>query len=110
MNTYISNLPELIKEWHPSNNGLLDPNLLTSGSNKRVWWRCSNNQNHVWEALIYKRALSGRSCPYCAGKRVSIENSLATKYPEVSKLKREGLRFMMQVRLNMYWNYNYGFN
>ena len=38
MNTYISNLPELIKEWHPSNNGLLDPNLLTSGSNKRVWW------------------------------------------------------------------------
>ena len=39
----------------------------------------------MWEALIYKRALSGRSCPYCAGKRVSIENSLATKYPEVSK-------------------------
>ena len=60
--------PELAKDWHPTKNGELTPNDFSSGSDKKTWWICVKNKNHIWEARIYNRALKKTGCPYCNGK------------------------------------------
>jgi len=59
-----------------------DPTTATSGSGKKVDWKCS--QNHVWQAAIYSRA-SGIGCPICSGKAVLVGfNDLASDNPELA--------------------------
>lgn len=78
-----TNRPELIKEWHPTKNGDLNPSKLTVGSNINVWWKCS--KGHEWQAQIVVRT-SGNNCPYCSGHRVLIgENDLETTHPDIAK-------------------------
>ena len=58
--------PMLASEWYQPLNGELKPSDVTLGSNKRVWWCCSDN--HVWEAYVYARTkFNGTGCPVCAG-------------------------------------------
>ena len=71
--------PELAKEWHPTKNGDLTPYDVTLGSNKKVWWRCF--KGHVWPAVINSRN-QGNGCPYCSGRKISKDNSLAVTNPE----------------------------
>ncbi len=80
--------PAIAKEWHPTKNGKLTPYDVTLGNRKKVWWQCSVSDAHEWEAQIASRTEGngkGRGCPYCAGKRVAPENSLATLSPEIAK-------------------------
>ncbi len=59
--------PKISAEWHPTLNGALTPQMVTTGSRKKVWWECA--YGHVWKAAIYPR--TGRQkcgCPVCAGK------------------------------------------
>ena len=81
--TYVSDYPELAAEWHPTKNKGLHPEDLLHGSNKKVWWKC--NQGHEWQSAIFNRAIQGKGCPYCAGKKVSSTNNLLYRYPEVAK-------------------------
>ena len=39
--------PEVAKQWHPSKNGGLTPFKFTSGSNKKVWWKCDKGDDHA---------------------------------------------------------------
>ena len=48
------NNPELAKEWHPIKNGVHNPMVIGSGSQKKVWWKCSAC-NYEWEAYINLR-------------------------------------------------------
>ena len=32
--------PEIAAEWHPTLNGALTPEMVTAGSNRKVWWLC----------------------------------------------------------------------
>lgn len=73
--------PQLIKIWHPTNNGVLTPFDFMPKSDKIVWWMCSHN--HEWEAAI-KKITSGHGCPYCSGHRVNNENCLLTINPNVA--------------------------
>ena len=58
--------PDLAGEWYQPLNGGLHPSDVTLGSNKKVWWCCSDN--HVWEARIYSRTrFRGAGCPVCSG-------------------------------------------
>ena len=59
--------PTLVSEWHPTKNKNLKSDLVTTGSNKKVWWlgKCG----HEWQALISNRC-KGRGCPYCSGNKV----------------------------------------
>lgn len=52
------------------------------GSRAKVFWRCSNGPDHRWSVAVYSRA-RGTGCPFCKGQRVSVTNSLATKFPEL---------------------------
>ena len=81
---YVSDIPELVAEWHPTKNDLLNPHDLLYGSNKKVWWKC--NEGHEWQTMVFNRALHGKGCPYCNGRRVSSTNNLMAMYPEVAKL------------------------
>lgn len=59
--------PELVKEWDKIKNQKLTPYDVTSGSNRKVHWKCKNN--HTWQSQIYLRA-KGQKCPYCSGRRI----------------------------------------
>jgi len=75
--------PELAKEWHPTMNGKLKPDIVTSKSGKKVWWQCE--KGHEWEALVSNRS-KGSGCPYCSGYRaIEGESDLATRDPELAK-------------------------
>ena len=84
-NSLVTLYPELAKEWHPTKNGKLTPKNIVSQSHKRIWWKCNEASDHVWQATPNKRAGSGRGCPMCAGKIAVKSNCLATLNPDVSK-------------------------
>ena len=75
---YVSDNARLMAEWDwEKNNALgLDPQKLTCGSGRKVWWKCVHN--HEWEATIFNRT-KGRGCPYCVGRyAIKGENDLQT--------------------------------
>ena len=79
----ISLKPELAKEWNYEKNGELKPEHFTIGSNKKVWWKCS--QGHEWQARVASRN-RGSSCPYCSGRyAISGESDLKTINPSIAK-------------------------
>lgn len=55
--------PELTLEWNHDKNDSLTPDDVTTGSGKKVWWKCANG--HEWCAQIASR-VNGRGCPKCA--------------------------------------------
>jgi hypothetical protein len=69
--------PELAKEadsW--------DPGTITSGSKKKLSWKCA--KKHSWDASVSNRALLRSGCPYCTRKIViKGENDLASEHPEL---------------------------
>ena len=73
----------LLLEWNREKNDHLTPETVTYGSNKKVWWKCS--QGHEWQASIHNRT-KGRGCPYCSGQKVIAGvNDLATLNPNLSQ-------------------------
>jgi hypothetical protein len=75
--------PHLAKQWHPTLNKSLTPYGVTGGSSHRVWWQCPRVPAHIWVASISNRK-KGQGCPFCAGKRASPENNLASVFPDVA--------------------------
>ena len=45
--------------------------------------QCSDGLPHAWEATVDLRS-RGRSCPFCANRKVCHHNSLATKRPDIA--------------------------
>ena len=68
--------PTISREWHPIKNGKLTPRDVSLYSHRKVWWICHND--HSWKAAIYSRT-AGKGCPYCNGRFISREKSLAIK-------------------------------
>lgn len=76
--------PSLIEQWHPIKNGKLTPQNTLATSNRKIWWLCSKDPSHVWEAAVCSRVKNIKSdflksptyteksfttitqkCPYC---------------------------------------------
>ena len=58
--------PELARQWHPTLNGTLTPQMVTTGCHRKVWWECA--EGHVWKAAVYSRTGAKKcGCPICAG-------------------------------------------
>ena len=71
--------PVIASQWHPILNGELKPDMVTTGSRKKVWWECPNG--HVWKAVVYSRATNQRTgCPVCAGK---VKESQMERYRSI---------------------------
>lgn len=75
--------PDIAKEWNYEKNGELTPDLMSAGSNMKIWWKC--NLGHEWQATPNSRS-QGVGCPYCSSKKVySGQNDLQTLFPNVAK-------------------------
>ena len=74
--------PRIANEWNYEKNGNLKPEHVTSNSNKKVWWKCS--EGHEWEASIYSRSKE-HGCPYCSNIKVlNGYNDLQTANPALA--------------------------
>lgn len=80
VNSLMKCFPDVASEWHPIKNAPLTPEKVSSKSNRKVWWVCTNC-GHEWQATIGSRS-NGTGCPCCAqDNRVkSLERyAIATK-------------------------------
>jgi hypothetical protein len=77
--------PLVAAEWHPTRNGSLLPRNVTSGSARKVWWRCRRNPKHVWSAAVVNRVRRGSGCPVCARKLPDASATLANRDPELAR-------------------------
>ncbi|MDQ1351204.1 MAG: hypothetical protein QG657_1506 [Acidobacteriota bacterium] len=74
--------PDVAKEWHPTKNGALTPDRVTSGSGRRIWWLCK--LGHEWCTDVYRRSFGGSQCPYCRGMIPSKDYNLELLNPELA--------------------------
>ena len=81
--------PDLMQEWHPTRNGELDPYTIAAGSERKVWWRCSDC-GREWRAVVGDRTRRQPGCPTCgfqrAGRRrarAEPSRSFAALYPHL---------------------------
>jgi hypothetical protein len=72
-NSLLITHPDIAQEWHPTKNGKLLPEHVTSGSSRNVWWMC--NKKHVWKTSISSRANEGHGCQKCMGINYREEKS-----------------------------------
>lgn len=80
---WVSGYPRLVREWDGDRNGTLSPGAVSGGSGQMIWWRCPQGPDHRWRATPNNRT-RGAGCPFCANRRVSVTNSLATRFPRVA--------------------------
>ena len=75
--------PEIAKEWHPTKNGAITPDMVAPKSGKKAWWL--GPCGHEWEAVISSRT-RGVGCPYCSNYRaLAGYNDLATTEPQLAQ-------------------------
>ena len=72
---------EIIKEWDFKNNFPKVPEDFTHGSGKLVWWICTKKNNY--QAKINNRTSNNSNCPFCTGRKVSVENSFKINFPDL---------------------------
>ena len=75
--------PDLAAQWHPTKNGDLTADDVLAGTNKKCWWKCDQGPDHEWESTPANRKRGDR-CPFCVGRKLSVTNSFATKYPSLA--------------------------
>ena len=71
--------PEIAKEWHPTKNQGLNPNDVTYGSHKKVWWLCP--KNHSYQSQVRGRTGKHQNgCPQCANQSSEPEIRILTEF------------------------------
>ena len=83
-NCFATIYPDIAKEWHPTKNGVLTPFDFAPHSNKKVWWKCDNGDDHDYEMMIASKTFNKQGCPICNGKKVVLSNCFATLNPELA--------------------------
>ena len=83
---YVSDYPQLVKEWHPTLNENKSLSEISVGVGTKFCWKCSKYPDHVWHASPNQRVRKDRigGCPYCSGNRVAVSNSLKLMNPKLS--------------------------
>jgi len=61
--------PEIADQWHPTKNGDVLPDQVSSRCDKKVWWLCSCGDE--WLARVAARS-GGYGCPQCGLRKISI--------------------------------------
>ncbi len=63
--------PEIAEEWHSDKNGELSPTTVSRASGKKVWWLCSKDSSHEWQATVKNRTVHKSGCPVCEAAQKS---------------------------------------
>ena len=92
--------PEIAKDWHPSKNGRLTSNDVTSKSDKKVWWLCS--KGHSYQSIIKNRTLNNSLCPQCSNQssepEIRILSEMKLFFDEVfSRYKVDGVEIDIYI-------------
>ena len=74
----------LNKIWSDKNT--LNPFKILAGSKKKVWIKCLTDETHPDYDQYVSCIKKGVGCPYCAGHRVCLTNSLGYNCPESLEL------------------------
>lgn len=87
LNCLATLFPKIAEEWHPTKNGDLTPNDITSKNERMVWWKCKKAScKHEWQTRVSSRTgVNQTKCPKCAGSIASETNCLPIKYPDAMK-------------------------
>ena len=64
VNDLASQIPNLATQWHPTKNGTLTPQQVTTSSGRKVWWLC--DEGHEWQIGVNGRQYGRIGCPSCA--------------------------------------------
>ena len=73
--------PDIAKEWHPTKNQELKPTEVASGSNQKVWWKCSVC-GYEYPMGIVVRTNQNQGCRIC-GK----EKQRKSQYKKVQNIE-----------------------
>ncbi|WNS82220.1 zinc-ribbon domain-containing protein [Domibacillus sp. DTU_2020_1001157_1_SI_ALB_TIR_016] len=65
------NNPYLSSEWHPQKNGVLVPEEISVGSQRKVWWKC-HRCHYEWETTVWLRHVRNTGCKRCNSKGTSL--------------------------------------
>lgn len=102
--------PAILKFWDFNKNDEegMHPSRIVPSSPKEVWWKCS--KGHSFKSGVRVRLASKHEgCPYCIGRKVSIENSLGIKRPwvfkywDVEKNKKTPYEFTAKSETSVFW-------
>lgn len=81
-NKLVDNI-DLMNEYDYEKN-TVNINELTLGSEKKIWWKCSQNHSYL---LSVCNKVKSKGCPYCNNRRVlQGYNDVATTNPEIARL------------------------
>ncbi len=58
--------PEIALQWYSEKNGAITPDMISSGTSDKYWWKCPEC-NYIWEAAVNSRVINGTRCPRCSG-------------------------------------------
>ena len=95
--------PNIAKEWHPTKNGDLTPSNVTCGNDSHnMWWQCSINHSHEWQASIYNRLKTG--CPHCSSSKgeEKIDGLLSNKYVYCREYKFPDCKYKNSLPFDFY--------
>lgn len=81
-NSLLSLYPHIAAQYSKKN--AVPVEAIASISHKKVWWDCSDNPDHEWEAIVGNRVRQGDGCPYCSGRYATKENNLAIQNPKLA--------------------------
>lgn len=92
-NNFLIKCPNFASQWNYNKNGDLKPWQFTHGSNKKVWFLCSEMCQiggciHEYESTIHNIS-KGFGCGYCGGTSNVLfcyHKSLEYLYPEIAKM------------------------
>ena len=74
--------PKIAKLFHVEKNIPLTAYDITPFSNKSVWWKCPEGDDHIWKATV-ANIVNGSTCPICMGRKITKTNNLAILYPDL---------------------------
>jgi hypothetical protein len=62
-----SQSPHIAKEWHPTKNGDVTPDMVGNGSHKKYWWLCPIGHEYL-ASPENRTKVRGTGCPVCASE------------------------------------------
>ncbi len=76
--------PEIARQWHPTKNLPIKPDMVYAKSTKTFYWVCKKIKAHEWETTVESRTNGSSGCPICSNRIIQKENSLAALHPSVA--------------------------
>lgn len=70
---------DLIDTWHPFLNGELTIWNVSAGSQKKIWWTCPLDEDHIYRRSARDHCLRKLECPFCRKQELK-----STSIPEIN--------------------------